>query len=410
MRMPRIERHDGHEGPDDEEDALLVGQSRCGSTAPSSPVASLGCHRALVPSGECSSPPTCAALRPPVGAALCPRCTADLRAGRRRCPPRSGSTAGPRSCATTTPPARLLTGLKNRQRRDLVGWLADGLVGAARAAPARRSSRGHPPAPPPPGPGLRPGRAARPGPGPPVGPAVLCLLRRLPGPAQAGRTGADRRANPGFRAAPSGSPGGGRGGRRRHHRSHPHRRRPGPARGRGATRSRRRGRPSRAGWPGDVGCLHRRTPEVRNEWTSPSAPGTSTSHLLCERRPKRSSAASVVLGATSNGRRCTSSRSATRASPPREVCDVMVEGRGRRLRAKAAAADAFAAVDLVVGKLEHQLHSLKTKVVARNRSDARQRGPDRRHGSTTERPACGYARRWRRRRTQPRPRTTPSAS
>ena len=40
----------------------------------------------------------------------------------------------------------------------------------------------------------------------------------------------------------------------------------------------------------------------------------------------------------------------------REVCDVILEGGGRRLRAKAAAADAFAAVDLVVAKLEHQLH------------------------------------------------------
>ena len=46
----------------------------------------------------------------------------------------------------------------------------------------------------------------------------------------------------------------------------------------------------------------------------------------------------------------------------REVCDVVVEGRGRRLRAKAAAADAFAAVDLAVAKLEHQVHSLKTKL------------------------------------------------
>jgi putative sigma-54 modulation protein len=51
--------------------------------------------------------------------------------------------------------------------------------------------------------------------------------------------------------------------------------------------------------------------------------------------------------------------------PEREVCDVVVEGRGRRLRARAAAADAFAAVDLVVAKLEHQLHSLKTRVAAR---------------------------------------------
>jgi putative sigma-54 modulation protein len=49
----------------------------------------------------------------------------------------------------------------------------------------------------------------------------------------------------------------------------------------------------------------------------------------------------------------------------REVCDVVLEGRGRRLRARAAAADAFAAIDLVVAKLEHQVHSLKTKLVGR---------------------------------------------
>ena len=41
----------------------------------------------------------------------------------------------------------------------------------------------------------------------------------------------------------------------------------------------------------------------------------------------------------------------------REVCEVTVEGGGRRLRAKAAAADTFAAIDLVVEKLEHQLHA-----------------------------------------------------
>ena len=55
----------------------------------------------------------------------------------------------------------------------------------------------------------------------------------------------------------------------------------------------------------------------------------------------------------------------------REVCDITVEGNGRRLRAKAAAADAFAAVDLVIGKLEHQLHSLKTKVVTRKHGSRR---------------------------------------
>ena len=46
----------------------------------------------------------------------------------------------------------------------------------------------------------------------------------------------------------------------------------------------------------------------------------------------------------------------------REVCEGTVEVGGRRLRAKAAAADAFAAVDLVMEKLAHQLQTAKTKV------------------------------------------------
>ena len=70
------------------------------------------------------------------------------------------------------------------------------------------------------------------------------------------------------------------------------------------------------------------------------------------------------FGAGSSGRRCTSSRSATLASPPVRCARSPSRVGGRRLRAQAAAADAFAAVDLVVEKLEHQLHSLKTKVVA----------------------------------------------
>ena len=132
-------------------------------------------------------------------------------------------------------------------------------------------------------------------------------------------------------------------------------------------------------------------------WRSPSAPGTSTSHLLCERRPKRSSAASVVLGQGSNGPRCTSSRSSNPRIAAKEVCEVTVEGRGRRLRAKAAAADAFAAIDLVVEKLAHQLQSarrprswpgatpLPRAVVARRRADEALTGSRRRR-------AAGYAR------------------
>ena len=49
----------------------------------------------------------------------------------------------------------------------------------------------------------------------------------------------------------------------------------------------------------------------------------------------------------------------------REVCEVSFETRGRRVRARAAAADTFAAIDLAVEKIEHQLYNLKTKLVAR---------------------------------------------
>ena len=50
----------------------------------------------------------------------------------------------------------------------------------------------------------------------------------------------------------------------------------------------------------------------------------------------------------------------------KDVCEVTMEGRGHHLRVKAAAADPFAAVDVAVEKLEHQLHKLKTKLMARN--------------------------------------------
>jgi ribosomal subunit interface protein len=45
--------------------------------------------------------------------------------------------------------------------------------------------------------------------------------------------------------------------------------------------------------------------------------------------------------------------------PAREACDVSLEARGRRIRARAAAGDTFAAIDLAIAKLEHQLHRLK---------------------------------------------------
>lgn len=58
----------------------------------------------------------------------------------------------------------------------------------------------------------------------------------------------------------------------------------------------------------------------------------------------------------------------------KELCEIIVRGRGRRFQARAVAPDPFAAVDAAVSKLEHQLHSLKTRLTtrgARARSAAR---------------------------------------
>jgi len=49
----------------------------------------------------------------------------------------------------------------------------------------------------------------------------------------------------------------------------------------------------------------------------------------------------------------------------KEVCEVSLEGGGHRVRCKVAAADGFAAIDLAVEKLEHQLGRLKGKLVPR---------------------------------------------
>ena len=50
----------------------------------------------------------------------------------------------------------------------------------------------------------------------------------------------------------------------------------------------------------------------------------------------------------------------------REICEVTMRGHGHVVRARASATDAFAAVDIVVDKLEHQMTKLKGKLVARS--------------------------------------------
>lgn len=136
----------------------------------------------------------------PAGVAVCGRCTAELSP-----PPSLSVPLGLDACSTLLGyddvERSLITALKNRQRRDLVGWLAAGLaaevfepaVGVvvtwAPTSPERRRRRGFDQA------ELlaqalarRWGRPCRP------------LLRREPGPPQAGRSRIERRAHPGFAA------------------------------------------------------------------------------------------------------------------------------------------------------------------------------------------------------------------
>jgi putative sigma-54 modulation protein len=47
----------------------------------------------------------------------------------------------------------------------------------------------------------------------------------------------------------------------------------------------------------------------------------------------------------------------------KDVCEVTLEGHGHHIRVRATAGDPFAAVDVAVGKLEHKLHKLKSKLV-----------------------------------------------
>jgi len=57
----------------------------------------------------------------------------------------------------------------------------------------------------------------------------------------------------------------------------------------------------------------------------------------------------------------------------REVCEVVIQGHGHLVRAKAASTDPFGALDRVVDKLEHRIEKLKGKLIGRSHP--------RRHGS-----------------------------
>src|SRR5437016_1379919 len=61
----------------------------------------------------------------------------------------------------------------------------------------------------------------------------------------------------------------------------------------------------------------------------------------------------------------------TRRSADKEVCEVTMVGHGHHVRCKVSAPDGFAAVDLAVEKLEHQLHKLKTKLIKRTHSNGK---------------------------------------
>ena len=61
--------------------------------------------------------------------------------------------------------------------------------------------------------------------------------------------------------------------------------------------------------------------------------------------------------------------------PEKDICEVAVVSRGHVLRARASAVEPLAAVERVVGKMEHRLERFKGRLIARSRP----RGS--RHGS-----------------------------
>ena len=63
----------------------------------------------------------------------------------------------------------------------------------------------------------------------------------------------------------------------------------------------------------------------------------------------------------------------TRKAADKEVCEVTLVGHGHHVRCKVSATDGFAAVDLAVEKLEHQLHKLKTKLLKRTHSNGKRK-------------------------------------
>ena len=58
----------------------------------------------------------------------------------------------------------------------------------------------------------------------------------------------------------------------------------------------------------------------------------------------------------------------------KDVCEVTMDGHGHHVRVKAVASSPTAAVDLAIGKLEQQLHRLKTKLGVPKRRNGRNAG------------------------------------
>jgi putative sigma-54 modulation protein len=72
----------------------------------------------------------------------------------------------------------------------------------------------------------------------------------------------------------------------------------------------------------------------------------------------------------------------TRRSADKEVCEVTLVGHGHHVRCKVSAPDGFAAVDLAVEKLEHQLHKLKTKLLKRTHTNGKKVNGNGANGTT----------------------------
>lgn len=66
----------------------------------------------------------------------------------------------------------------------------------------------------------------------------------------------------------------------------------------------------------------------------------------------------------------------------REICEVIIDGRGHQIRCRVSGPDTFVVVDRAAAKLEQQIEKAKTKLMRRRNAAAAQRSVARREATT----------------------------